>query len=63
MVRLMIRMMSLIIGKAPGVLSYVAEIPEISFGTLGVLETPSKVNASQFSIGNISTHVYAGNTT
>ena len=56
-VRLMIRMMLLIIGKAPGVLSYVGEIPEIGFEALGVVETPSKVNASWFSIGNMSLHI------
>ena len=53
----MIRMMLLIIGKAPGVLSYVGEIPEIGFGASGVVETPSKVNASWFSIGNMSLHI------
>ena len=51
---LMIRMMFLIIGEAPGVLSYVEEIAEIGFGALGVVETPSKVNASGFQLATIS---------
>ena len=47
---LMIRMMFLITGEAPGVLSYVEEIAEIGSGALGVVETPSKVNAGSFQL-------------
>ena len=54
---LMIRMMFLIIGKAPGVLSYVEEIAEIGLGALGVVETPSKVNAGGFQLATYLCHI------